>query len=261
MNVTENLRRRLWEVADFVFPNPCLACSELIAADSGAVGLCRGCFSTLVPAPTPACVGCGRAIHAAVVPKGYACGECRQEDRAYERLLSAWNYQRPIDDILRALKYRRLDYLGPLLAAHLAERFHRELSEVDTVIPVPLHWLRRLKRGFNQAEVIARPLAKHLSVPLCHALTRRRATAPQTGLPRSERRNNLAGVFRPAKPRTILGRRVLLVDDVFTTGATVRAAASVLREAGAEVVYALTVARTPREEPPSGLGTGPDEVI
>ncbi len=213
------------------------------------MGLCRSCHSKLAPSPSPACAGCGRALQAALLPKDYVCGECRREDRAYGRLLAAWNYQKPIDEILRALKYRRLDYLGPLLAAALTERFHRELSEVELVVPVPLHWRRRLQRGYNQAEVIARPVAKQLSIPLCQALARRKATSPQTGLPRAERKKNLAGVFRPAKPATIDGRRVLLVDDVFTTGATLGAAAAALRESGAQVVYALTVARTPREEP------------
>ena len=152
-----------------------------------------------------------------------------------------------MDAVLQGLKYRRLDYLGPLLAAELSRRFPIELAAVEVVVPVPLHWRRRLQRGYNQAESIARPLAERLGVPMTNALVRSRATLPQTRLPRVQRARNLAHVFRLKKRAALEGRKVLLVDDVFTTGATLRGAAEALGSGGARVVYAMTAARTPRE--------------
>jgi ComF family protein len=160
--------------------------------------------------------------------------------------------------VIRALKFRRLDYLGAHLARDLAEVAAAEAAERaggwDLVVPVPLHWRRRWRRGYNQAERIARPLARLLGAPCAELLRRRRATRPQTGLARGERLANPRGAFTlRAGPmgrrrcRRLEGGRVLLVDDVVTTGATLRAAAEVLRRAGTREVVALAAARTPAE--------------
>ncbi len=113
------------------------------------------------------------------------------------------------------------------------------------MVPVPLHWRRQMARGYNQAERIARPLAKRLGRPLITALRRTRATPPQALLERPHRRANLRGAFRGRRSSAIRGRRVLLVDDVATTGATLHHASAALRRAGAASVMALAVARTP----------------
>jgi len=154
--------------------------------------------------------------------------------------------------VVRAFKFRRLDYLGrhfgDLLAGELlAERFAADLAaagELDAIVPVPLHWRRRLHRGFNQAERIARPLARALGLPVVPYLRRIRATPPQSLLGRPARIANLRRAFRVSQPERLRGLSLLLVDDVATTGATLEAAAAVLRQAGAERVVAVTVART-----------------
>ena len=130
-----------------------------------------------------------------------------------------------------------------------------ETAPWDLVVPVPLHWRRRLARGFNQAERIARPLAACLGVAYGSALRRRRATRAQARLGRAERLANPAGAFAvrhspfPGRRLRLDGARVLLVDDVATTGATLEAAARALRVAGAESVTAVAVARTPSDDP------------
>ena len=148
--------------------------------------------------------------------------------------------------MVQGLKFGRLDYLGRHLAEALAEGLGEDLAGFDAVIPVPLHWQRRLARGYNQAERIARPLAGRLGLPLIPALRRSRSTPPQTSLGKERRIANLRRAFRAPSPRKIRGLRLLLVDDVATTGATLDAAAAALRIAGAAGVTALVAGRTPK---------------
>ena len=162
------------------------------------------------------------------------------------------------------MKFRRLDYLGLDLGREMAGLHRAELTGLEVVVPVPLHWLRRLGRGFNQAEEIARGLAAELGLPVVAALRRRRPTPHQSRLTRAARLRNLVAAFHVRRPATIRGRRVLLVDDVATTGSTIEASAAVLRAAGAAEVTALTAGRTPETEHASrfaalagrGMGVG-----
>ena len=147
--------------------------------------------------------------------------------------------------MIQGLKFGRLDYLGRHLAEAIAEILGEELEGFDAVVPVPLHWRRRLARGYNQAERIARPLAGLLGLPPLSALSRRRATPPQSRLGREERLGNLRRAFRVPRPEKISGLHLLLVDDVATTGATLDAAAATLKNAGAAAVTALAAGRTP----------------
>ncbi len=205
--------------------------------------------------------------------EGFACGRCRTQPPAYERLVVAWSYAGPLEAVIGGLKYRRLDYLGAHLARGLAEPLtaiaadrpaeNGDVPEVgsrstpagwDLVVPIPLHWRRRRLRGYNQAERIARPLAAELGAPFGDLLRRSRSTRRQARLPRAERLENPVGAFalrRGARAgRSVAGRRVLLVDDVVTTGATLDAAAAVLRDAGAASVTAVAAARTPEGKTP-----------
>jgi ComF family protein len=119
-------------------------------------------------------------------------------------------------------------------------------TRFDAIVPMPLHWLRRWHRGFNQAELLARGLARPLGIPVVPALVRARATAPQAGLTRAQRRANVSGSFRVRRHAAVAGAHVLLVDDVMTTGATLSAAASALKRAGARRITAITIARADR---------------
>lgn len=222
-----------------LLPACCLGCGEPLFL-SAPLGLCERCRGRLKPLKG-SCAVCSGPLHAFEPPPDYRCGFCRQRPPAFDRLLALWTYRPPLDAVIQALKFRRLDYLGRHLAQALADEL--PLKGFDAVVPVPLHWHRRLTRGYNQAERIARPLAGSLGLPLLPALRRVRRTPPQTSLGKAERLANLRRAFRVRRP--VRGLRLLLVDDVATTGATLEAAASVLKRAGADGVTAVAAARTP----------------
>lgn len=228
-----------------LLPAPCLACGQPLPAKGTSLGLCAVCRGRLRPIPSRICDVCARPLPGAV-PEGWACAACRSRPPSYDRLLALWSYEEPLDVVVQALKFRRLDYLGRHLGEALAAHWREELAEADLVVPVPLHWYRRLTRGYNQAERIAHPLARRLARPLIPALGRGRATLPQTSLGRDERLANLRTAFHVRRPGPIRGRHVVLVDDVATTGATIEAAAASLKCAGAAEVTALVAGRTLR---------------
>lgn len=145
------------------------------------------------------------------------------------------------------LKYRGRRRIAGRLAELLLERAEvRELLEGATLVPVPLHPRRRAERGYNQADLLARALATRSRAAVATGiLTRRRDTPPQAGLPAARRRRNVKDAFAVPRPERVAGRTLVLVDDVYTTGATLRACAEVLRRAGASEVRVLTLARVP----------------
>jgi ComF family protein len=241
-------RRRLRrELLHLLLPACCLGCGTPLPGRA-PLGLCAPCRAALVPLAAPRCAACARHLDAHAVPQGYRCRACLAHPPAYDRLLAAWSYEPPLDAVVHGLKFGRLDYLGGHLAEALAAALAGELAGAELVVPVPLHWRRRLARGYNQAERIARPLAALLGLPYRPLLRRRRLTPPQTTLDRAARLANLRGAFalRGAGAVTaVAGRRVLLIDDVATTGATLEAAAAALERGGAETVVAVVAARTP----------------
>jgi ComF family protein len=138
------------------------------------------------------------------------------------------------------------------LSAYLALALPRG-RQFDAVVPVPLHWRRRWTRGFNQSELLAQAIARRCGAPVVNALTRRRATSAQAGLTHAARRQNVAHAFQARPSRRIEGKRVLLIDDVMTTGATAAACARALRRAGAQSVTLLALARVDRRWAPSPI--------
>lgn len=235
-------------VLDFVFPPICLGCGREERPGPLKLGLCLPCRGRLKVLRRPRCAGCGRPLAAAALPAGYRCGECRRRRPAYSRLLAVWSYEPPLEQVIHALKFGRLDFLGGHLAEEIWHRMGGELRQAEAIVAVPLHWRRQMVRGYNQAERVARPLAKRLRRPLVAALRRTRPTRPQARLERSRRQANLRHAFRCRRASAIRGRSVLLVDDVSTTGATLDHAAAALRRAGAASVLALSAAWTPAPE-------------
>ena len=234
-----------------LLPMACLACDRLIESGTQRLGLCARCRGRLRPLGSDRCPGCGRPLRGFDLPAGYRCGSCRRLPPAFDRLIARWSYRPPLDSVIQALKFQRLEALGRHLAHEMAAELVARPIRSDFVVWIPLHWRRLLARGYNQAERIARPLARELELPAVRALARTRATPAQTGLDRERRAVNLKGAFRVRRPERVAGASVLLVDDVTTTGATLDAAARALRRAGTLEIVAVAAARTPGIDEPS----------
>jgi ComF family protein len=248
MNTARLLESR---IVSFVLPPICLGCDRLAPDRRLEMGLCVRCRGRLRPLTGPGCWRCARPLAGAALPRGFRCETCRLRPPAFDRLVALWTYAPPFDGVIRAFKFGRLEFLGRQLAPAFRARFAVEGLQADLVTPVPLHWSRFWRRGYNQAERIARPLAKSLGLPFRATLRKARRTPPQNRLPRERRITNLEGAFRPRRPSAWAGRRVLLIDDVVTTGATLQAAAECLKKAGATGVVAMVAGRTP----------GPGEIL
>ena len=218
---------------DALFPPRCVACGE-----QGSF-LCPACREAMPRALPPRCPLCWQPER-----RGEMCGRCAQGRPAFEAARSLCVYQGPVREAVHALKYNHLSALARPMGEIMAAYVEAEALPVDMVVPVPLFGRRRRLRGYNQSALLAREVARLCGLPLAErGLARRRDTPPQARSVDAEaRRRNVAGAFAAA-PRRVEGRRVLLIDDVMTTGATLDACAQALRQAGAASVWALTFAR------------------
>ncbi len=192
----------------------------------------------------PFCHRCGLPVDGAVSGQ-WECGNCRQRPWHLETARAGFRMEGALREAIHGFKYQNeFDRLRSLQAGliNAYERFARE-AQWEVLIPVPLHPLRQRERGFNQAEELARGLSRSVGLPVVKGLNRSRETPRQALLSRAARLRNLRDAFECLKPEAFHEKRVLLIDDVFTTGATANACARVLRKAGALQVGVLTVAR------------------
>jgi len=217
----------------------CVAC----LAESAVHGLCHDCRRDL-PAIRWHCYRC--ALPLAFAVPNTLCGECQSSPPPFSRTLIPWRYQFPVDGMIGRYKYHgQRKFARPLLAG-LADHIQHSLATEDwpdALVPTPMHWQRRWGRGFNQAADIAESLSDTLGVPLAPGLVRRaRKVHSQRGLGRAGRLANLQNVFEVCGTPP---SRIAIVDDVVTTGATVRALAHCLEKAGARDIQVWALARTP----------------
>ena len=196
----------------------------------------------MVPVVEPVCQFCGRATEANHTVGG-VCAECGQSPPLLRQMRAPLRYQEPTSGLIHRLKYEGYFALAAPLALCLIDGWPSWEWPPDLIAPIPLHPRRRRQRGYNQSELLARPLAAAVGVAhSATALRRTRHTVPQVGLGPEARADNVRGAFE-ADADVVVGRRVLLVDDVLTTGATMTAAAEALLAAGALAVSAYCLAR------------------
>ncbi len=218
-------------------PRSCVFCGEIGEPDGRAV--CNGCFEDLPWLENP-CPTCAMPLGKPLAD-GVVCGACQADPPPFVRSVVALDYSFPIDAAIRRFKFHgRLQY-APAFAEILLEVSHRLPGDVDALLPVPLHRWRHMRRGFNQAAELARPLARRIGLPLVGNVRRCAATPYQSGLDARQRRRNLALAFDVRG--SISARHVAIVDDVVTTGATCRELAAAVRERGALRVSILALAR------------------
>ncbi len=226
---------------DALYPRRCRSCGGVMEKKNGF--FCTQCASDVSPIKSPFCTVCGMPF-----PDGsgsdHPCSDCLSHRTYYHSARSAAVYKGTLKDAVHLYKYVGIQamhqYLGPLVADAAREFF----PDAHVAAAVPLHRRRLAKRGFNQSLLLAKYAAEGLSIPLSlDGLVRTRYTRPQVDLDPAEREENVKGAFAVERPEEFKEKRVLLLDDVYTTGATVRECAKVLKKAGAEAVYVLTVAR------------------
>lgn len=237
--------RLLRHILDFLLPTSCAYCNYPVE-DSGVPFFCSSCWADFSSIDGPACPSCGRPFDSPETlshSPHHLCLTCRQALPAFDQALSIGYFEGPLREAIHQFKYRPCRALGKPLAAWMAGKI-RPVSDIDYIMPVPLHTARLRLRGFNQALVIAHELSMAFSLPLSYDnLSRVRSTRPQVELAGEERIKNVAGAFALRRLDELKDRNVLLIDDVFTTGATMNECATVLKNAGVSRVTALTIAR------------------
>ncbi len=255
-------RRWLAEAGDAVvsilFPAGCRLCEGLLTRAS-RVPICDACLASFTPLQGRICEICGATfetsfgeseptteVEGSEGTDRQICRICASRPYAFERARSYAQYQEALVRAIITLKFERIEPLGKWFADRLAEmvRAEPELLHADIVVPVPLHQQRLRERGYNQADLLGRPLAKRLGLPYrAVLLTRTRPRPDKHILTSRERWESVRGAFATRPGSQVDNLRVLLVDDVLTTGATLDACAKALRAAGAKSVIAVTVAR------------------
>jgi ComF family protein len=245
--VTAALRRAGRGTLDLILPPRCLACGEQVADPQA---LCSSCWSKLDFITAPLCAACGLPFEHDAGPDAL-CAGCLARQPRYDRARAVFRYGEESRGMILSFKHADRTDAAIAFAAWMARAGRELLQEADIIAPVPLHYRRLVWRRYNQAALLALRLGKAAGKPvMVDLLQRARATASQAGLGARERKRNLAGaiVANAAKATSIKGKRVLLIDDVLTTGATVGACARALRKAGAAGVDVLTLSRVVRAQ-------------
>ncbi len=229
-------------LSSLFYPPLCVVCSSSI---DGREYLCEDCRGRAPRIKPPFCTKCSEPFSGAIT-QTFSCANCEHRILHFDAAVAAYRSRGLVRKLVHDFKYGHQRHLRHPLAAWLREAMHDPRLDgrrFDLIVPVPLHPTRERERGFNQATLLAELLAQHVSVPVSAALERIRYTITQTAYDRAERMENLRDAFRLRKKADVRELRVLLIDDVLTTGSTLSECARVLKEAGAISVYAATAAR------------------
>ena len=241
--MSARLATTLWQGFRHLFmPGVCLACHQLLPPDG--TDFCAICLQHFTDDPHSTCSRCSSTVgpHADLTE---GCPRCRDEGFAFERAIRLGPYEGLLRDLVLRMKHSGNEGLAEAVGEAWVERSEAKVRDfrADMVIPVPLHWWRRWRRGFNQSELLAQSWARRLKVAFEPRLLRRvRSTAMQSSLSPTARRENVKAAFRARNPASLRGRNILMVDDVLTTGSTAHEAAKALKELGAKSVAVAVLA-------------------
>lgn len=229
-------------LVSLLYPPACTICSTSVGAGEYLCSACETKVTRIVP---PFCAKCSEPFDGAITTV-FACANCAHRTLYFEAAVSSHRARGIVRHVILDFKYGKQFHLRHLVARWLLAALDDERlrdRRFDAIVPVPLHPARERERGFNQAALLADWLSERLSIPCAPVLQRIHYTTTQTAFDRAERMRNLHGAFRLRKNANVRDSRVLLIDDVLTTGSTLSECARVLRQAGARSVYAATAAR------------------
>jgi ComF family protein len=239
------LNRLASSVIDILLPPRCLSCGEAVT-EAGT--LCARCWRGITFLGRPCCARCGLPFEFDL-GQSVLCGDCARHLPSFDRARAAMRYDEASRHLILAFKHGDRLHLAPAFGRWLKRAGSELVREADLAVPVPLHWTRLFARRYNQAAVLAHALRAAGGPPVApDALIRTRRTPSQGRGGRAARRRNVAGAFALKQGFAVAGRRILLVDDVLTTGATAGECARILKRAGAARVDVLTLARTVRDQ-------------
>jgi competence protein ComFC len=244
--VRASVRKISFGLFHVFFPDNCRLC-EAPLTEVSRVPVCRPCITK--PEPLQAeyyCAACRSPfVNEFPLDEQGLCGLCRRGLNGFDAAYSFGFYEGALGELVQLFKYGKVTTLARPLGEMLTRALPRN-QRFDVVVPMPMHWRRRWERGFNQADLLARELGRRSGLPVRQLVNRGTATPPQAGLTSAKRRANVAAAFQIPNPARVKNQRVLLIDDVLTTGATAGACARALKKAGAHSVTVLTVARADR---------------
>ncbi len=229
---------------DILYPPLCHVCRTFIP-DDGTMHLCDSCSGKIIPVISPKCTVCGIPFN---TENGldHVCGACATVKRPFVSARAAVRFGGPAQELIHRFKYGKKVHLSRPLGLLTVQHLSGFLEEtgVEMIVPVPLHPRRLRERGFNQAVLLADFLSRSRRIPISRNNLRRiRWTEPQVNLSPEDRIKNVRGAFAVRRPELLEGKKLLLVDDVYTTGSTVSECAKVLKRTGAGEVHVATVAR------------------
>ncbi len=241
-----SFQRVLDSLLNLIFPDRCFICTLPIARRQDC-GICDSCWNKTIALQIrpPRCSSCGLPFQSFYDDSEHLCADCILQMPSFSGARSFGYYTAELSRLIQEFKFhgRRnlVELLAPLLAGTFFDNWARE--DFDLIAAVPLHQKRKRQRGYNQSDLLARSLSSRIAIPHQQVLMRIRSTLPQVGLTDSQRQENVRNAFRCRNPELVLQKRILLIDDVMTTGATVASAAQALMDGGALRVSVLTVAR------------------
>jgi ComF family protein len=229
---------------DFLFPPVCLLCGSEDLYQTGYL-ICKDCLNSISFISHPVCVRCGKPFLTETT-RDHVCGNCLTQGPSFNLVRALGRYEGALETIIHNLKYKQKFSMAHLLR-FLLDHIHNHdiiFSSYDVLIPVPLHMTRLRQRGFNQTVILGNILKKKYHLPLHTDILQRTAhTLPQVTLPVQARKVNMRNAFNVKKPQYVEGKTILLLDDVYTTGATMNECARTLKKSGASQVDGFVIAR------------------
>ncbi len=235
--ISDLINKGFWTALDWIYPPLCAGCGQ------PGFRLCPDCLSKIKIRGNDYCVVCAQKLK----EFDRVCQKCKTDPHSFTAIRCLSDYEGVIRECIHSLKYQKNLSLGDIFADMLAELVLEEKWEINLILPVPLSTQRKAERGYNQAAHLAKPLAARLGVAYHpYGLKRVRNTRSQVGLSAEERHLNVNGAFE-ALPDIVSGRRVLVVDDVMTTGSTLSACADTLFKTGAHTIFCLALAGYPEK--------------